>query len=79
MDGIADILRDRDFDVPPEVQAIKAYVKRHYDAEVTVTLSERNIVVSNRSAALIGSLRLNGPELQKAASTERKILFRIGK
>jgi hypothetical protein len=78
MDGIADILRGKDFDTPPEVQAIKEYVRRHYDHEVHVTMSQRSIVVSARSAALIGTLRLNSPALQKAAETDKRLVFRIG-
>ncbi|MCA9327639.1 hypothetical protein KDA14_03880 [Candidatus Saccharibacteria bacterium] len=79
MDGLADILRDKDFDMPPEIQAIKAYVKRHYDADVSVTLAERTITISGRSASLVSNLRLSGRELQKAAGTDRKLVFRIGK
>jgi len=78
MDGIADILRRKDFDVPPEVEAIKTYVRRHYDAEVTVTVQQRGFMVSARSAGLIGTLRLNAPKLQKAAGTDKPITFRIG-
>ncbi len=78
MDNLADILRQRDFDEPPEVRAIKDYVRRHYDAEVKVTVQPHAIVVAARSAALIGSLRMNLPKLQKAASTEKRILLRVG-
>ncbi|MBP7857522.1 MAG: hypothetical protein WAW63_04830 [Candidatus Saccharimonadales bacterium] len=77
MDGLADILSNKDFDIPPEAQAIKEYVRRHYDHEVTVTVSQRNIAVSGRSAALIGTLRLNSRALQKAASTEKRLIFRV--
>lgn len=78
MDGIADILRRKDFDVPPEVQAIKEYVRRYYDTEVSVTVQPRMLIIRHRSAALIGSLRLNVANLQKAAATEKRIAFRIG-
>ena len=77
MEGIADILSKKDFDVPLEVVAIKEYVRRHYKYEVTVTMQPRSILISARSAALIGTLRLNAPELKKAAQTEKKLVFRI--
>jgi hypothetical protein len=78
MDGLGDILRRKDFDQPPEVRAIKEYVRRYYDTEVKVTMQPHAIVVSARSAALIGSLRMNLPKLQDAASTDKRIMLRIG-
>jgi hypothetical protein len=78
MQGIADILKRKDFDVPPEVEAIKAYVRRHYDTEVAVTVLPREFVISAPSSGLIASLRLNVTALQKAANTDKRISFRIG-
>jgi hypothetical protein len=79
MDGLGDILSRKDFDIPPEVRAIKEYVRRYYDADATVTMQQHAIVVTARSAALIGSLRANLPKLQEAAGTDKRILLRIGK
>jgi hypothetical protein len=79
MDGLSDILARKDFDTPPEVRAIKEYVRRYYEAEVAVTMQAHAIVVSARSAALIGSLRLNLPKLQTAANTDKRLILRIGK
>lgn len=76
--SLGDILANRDFDVPPEVRAIKDYVHRYYDKEVNVTVQTHGIIVSAKSAGLIGSLRMNLPKLQKAADTEKRISFRIG-
>jgi len=78
MDGIRDILANRDFDTPPEVQAIKDYAQRHYKSEVRVTVQPKSLLISARSASLIGSLRLNAPAIQKAADTDKKLVFRIG-
>jgi hypothetical protein len=77
-DSLGDILRRRDLDEPVEIRAIKDYVRRYYDADVKVTIQPHTIVVSARSAGLIGSLRLNLPKLQAAAATEKRILLRIG-
>jgi hypothetical protein len=79
MDGLSDILQRKNFDEPLEVRAIKEYVRRYYDdAEVRVTMQQHAIVVSARSAGLIGSLRLNLPKLQAASGTEKRILLRVG-
>lgn len=77
-DSLGDLLARRDFDEPPEVRAIKDYVRRYYDAEVRVTVQPHAIVISSRSAGLIGSLRLNLPKLQQAAGTDKRILLRAG-
>ncbi len=77
MDGLADILSNKDFDIPPEAQAIKEYVRRHYSHEVTITVQHRTIRITARSAALIGTLRLNAPAIQKFAQTEKKLIFRV--
>jgi hypothetical protein len=76
--SLGDLLANRDFDEPPEIRGIKDYVRRYYDAEVKVTMQPHAIVVAARSAALIGSLRLNLPKLQEAATTDKRILLRIG-
>jgi len=78
MQGIADILSRKDFDVPPEAVALKAYVKRTYDADISVTVLPREFVVSAPSSGLIATLRLNVTALQKAADTTKRISFRIG-
>jgi hypothetical protein len=79
MDDLSNILSRKDFDVPPEIRAIKEYVRRHYDADVSVTMQAHAIIVAARSAALIGSLRLNLPKLEEAAATDKRIILRIGK
>jgi ribosomal protein L6P/L9E len=78
MDGLGDILSRRDLDEPPEVRAIKEYVRRYYEAEVRVTMQQQAIIITGRSAALIGSLRANLPKLQAAANTDKRLLFRVG-
>jgi hypothetical protein len=78
MDGLGDILRRRDLDEPPEVRAIKEYVRRYYEAEVQVRMQPHAILISARSAALIGSLRLNLPKLQAAANTDKRLQLRVG-
>lgn len=78
MDDIADILRRKDFDTPPELLAIKEYVRRHYDHEVHVSQQPRSIIIAASSSALIATLRLNAPAIQRAAKTEKRLVFRIG-
>lgn len=79
MDSLFDILKRKDFDVPAEIGAVKKYVREEFDSEVEVILKgDKEMVIASRSAALIGSLRMHGPRIKKAAHTERRIIFRVG-
>ncbi|CAN5192133.1 hypothetical protein BH09PAT3_BH09PAT3_1460 [soil metagenome] len=78
MDSLFDILKRKDYDLPPEVVAIKQYVRDEFQAEVEVMMREKDIVIAGRSSALIGSLRMHGPRIKKAAKTDKRIVFRIG-
>ena len=78
MDSLFDILKRKDYDVPPEAAAIKRYIREEFQAEVEVLVREKDIVIAGRSSALIGSLRLQGPHIKKAAQTTKRLIFRIG-
>lgn len=78
MDSLLDILSNKDFSMPDEVTAIKTYVASEYNQDVSVSVSQNEIIISSRSAGLISSLRLNGPALAKAANTTKKLRFRVG-
>lgn len=78
MDSISDILSNKDFEIPDEVSAIKAYVAKEYDKDIAVAINGSDIIVSSRSAGLISNLRLNSPKLSQAAKTNKRIRFKIG-
>jgi hypothetical protein len=78
MDSLFNILSKKDYDLPPEVTAIKDYVRREFESEVEVLLRDKDIVIIGRSSALMGSLRLHGPKIKKAANTDKRLVFRVG-
>ena len=78
MDSLSDILRRKDFDEPPEMAAIKKFVQDRYQETVAVTIRERDILIATRSAALANTLRLNTRQLQAAAKTDKRLVFRTG-
>ncbi|HEY1063779.1 MAG TPA: hypothetical protein VGE30_00595 [Candidatus Saccharimonadales bacterium] len=78
MDSLFNILQRKDFDMPPEVVAIKQYVRDEFQSEVEVLVRDKEIVIAGRSSALIGSLRLRGPDIKKAAQTTKRLVFRVG-
>ena len=78
MDSLSDILRRKDFDEPPEMAAIKKFVQDRYQETVEVTIRDRDILIVTRSAALANTLRLNTRQLQAAAQTDKRLVFRTG-
>jgi len=77
MDSLDDILRNKDFNEPRESKAIKSFVKKRYDEVVSVQLKQNSIIIISSSSALADSLRQLGPQLQQAARTDKKLVFRI--
>ena len=75
--ALRDILANK-WEEPPEIQAIKDFVRKNYQADVAVGISSNNITVNADSAALAATLRMNILDLQKAAKTDKKLLIRIG-
>lgn len=76
-DSLASLLANKDFDEPPEMQAIKKFVRDSFDEDCEVLLRERDIVVAVRSSSLANALRLQLPQLRTAAQTTKKIILRI--
>jgi len=78
MDSLFNILSRKDYDLPPEAEAIKRYIREEFQSEVEVTVREKEIIIAGRSSALIGTLRLRGPHIKKAADTKKRLVFRVG-
>jgi hypothetical protein len=78
MDSLYELLAGKNFDEPPEIAAIKDYIRQNYNAEATVQLRERDILVVVPSAGLASRLRFDMPKLKKVANTEKRIVLRIG-
>jgi hypothetical protein len=76
-DSLADILSKKDFDEPTESLAIKKYVQDEFRTAVAVMVRERDIIIEVPSAALASTLRMRQTQLKNAASTEKRLVFRI--
>lgn len=78
MDSLSDILHRKDFDQPPEMAAIKKYVKDEFKLDVSVQVRERDILIMVPNAALANTLRLRGPEIKRRCQLTKRLTFRIG-
>lgn len=78
MDSLSNILHSKDFDQPPEMAAIKKYVREEFKTDVGVQVRDRDIVVQVPSAALANTLRLRSPDIKKRCRLTKRLTFRIG-
>lgn len=76
--AIGDIISRKSNPEPPEFQAIKAYVRTHYQANCSVAVKSGKIVITVTSAALAGTLRLHIIDLQRVAKLPTRPIIRIG-
>lgn len=76
-DSLFDILQSKDFDEPPEAAAIKRYVLDKYKLAVEVTVREKDIIVASQGAAFTNTLRMQTRQIQRAAETDKRLIFRI--
>ncbi len=79
MDNLADLLAKRMNNEPPEIRVIKDYVSTHFKEVVGVLVRERDIVITVRSSALAGALRMRAYEMGKLLEDpEKRLVFRVG-
>lgn len=79
MDNIADLLANRIPNEPPEIRAIKDYVQQHFNQPANVMVREHDVVITVRSSALAGALRMRTPDLiQLLGSNSKQLVFRVG-
>jgi hypothetical protein len=76
-ESLADILRNRNFDEPPEAMAIKKFVLDKYNKSVAVTVREKDILIVAQGAAFTNALRMQSRQILRAADTTKRLVFRI--
>ncbi|MGH7486834.1 MAG: hypothetical protein ACREMY_14720 [bacterium] len=79
MDSLSDILRDKDYDEPPEMASIRKYVQDEFKTDVSVLVRDKDIVIQVPSAALANTLRLRGPEIKRRCQLTKRLTFRISR
>jgi len=75
--SLFDILKNRNFDEPDEALAIKSFVLEKFKKTVAVTVRDKEIIVTAQGAAFTSALRMQTRQLQRAADTEKRLVFRI--
>jgi len=78
MDELKNLLNKYHNPTPPEIKAIKKFVKDRYDSDVAITMQAKQIIISCNSAALAGTLRMHTHELSELCKTDKRLVFRVG-
>lgn len=78
MDSLDNILKRKNFDEPPEIEAIKRYVQDEFKTSVGVLVRDKDIVIQVPSAALANTLRLRTLDIRQRCKTTKRLTFRIG-
>jgi hypothetical protein len=78
MSDIADILARKQFSEPPEIAAIKKYVKENFNAEISISLKPDAIVVTAGNSSLASALRLSSEKIKVTCQLTKPLVFRIG-
>jgi hypothetical protein len=77
MDTIQDLLGKYSPKEPPEILAIKEYIRQRFNADSHVGQQGDSLVISVASGSLANTLRFHITELQAAAQTDKRIVLRI--
>lgn len=76
-ESLESLLSGRNRAEPLEIAIIKQYVQDKFQAVASVGVSERQITITVKGAALAGALRPLLPELQEKIQTKKRLLIRI--
>lgn len=77
MDSIADLIKARQPNEPPQIQAISNYVKENHNADVKVSSSQSAYTVVVPNAPLATILRMEMPQINIACNLDKKLFIRI--
>jgi hypothetical protein len=75
--SISELLGQRDFSEPPEIQIIRKFVQDKFNASAGVSVGKDQITISVNSSALAGALRLELINLKNLCETDKKLVIRI--
>jgi hypothetical protein len=79
MDNLANLLAKRKHEEPADIGTIKTYIQELFNEQVGVLIRERDIVVTVRSSALAGALRMHAHTIvSKLEDPTKRLVFRVG-
>lgn len=77
-DSIKDLLTNKNFEQPDEIQTIKNFVLEKYGETPQVKINNDLIIITVSSGALASSLRMELHILQQNIQSKKRLVIRIG-
>ena len=74
---LKDVLLNRNYAEPPEIQQIKAFVEAQVGITPSVAITTESYIIGVRSAGAAGALRGKIFQLQKQLESKKRIVIRI--
>ncbi|MDQ2973413.1 MAG: hypothetical protein M3Q79_02940 [bacterium] len=78
MDNLQDLISNNSFTEPPQLKAIRDYVKQQYDSDCSVTVTPRSYVLAVPSASLASNLQLEKQQIESACNLDKPLRIRFG-
>lgn len=75
--SLGDILADKKFNQPDEIQIIKDYVLGEFGVEPSVRINPHQIIIMVEGAALASELRMRLHELKSHLDTKKRLMITI--
>ncbi len=78
MDSIGDLLNTNQSAEPPQVAALKKYVKDNYDSKASVRVSPKYLLISAPNAAIAHKMRVDTLKITEECKLDRRLVIHIG-
>lgn len=78
MDSLSDLMQSRKPQEPPELKALRDYVKTNHDSDAKVAVTAMGYSLTVDNAALASNLRMEVPQIRVTCGLNKKLFIRIG-
>jgi hypothetical protein len=78
MDNLADLLKAKKPQEPPQLKALKMYVLNHHNQDSKVTQSHLGYSLTVPNASLASTLHMEVPKIITECDLDKKLYIRIG-
>jgi hypothetical protein len=79
MDSLQDIMGNKNFTPPDEINVIKDYIKRRYDSPSRIKVEKTAIIISVPSSALAATIYLERQTLIEHCNIKLRLVVRSGR
>lgn len=78
MDQLSDLLRNIKPTEPPQIQAMKDYVRNHHNVSVKIAVTNLGYSMTVPTGIIASQLQMEIPKIQQECDLDKKLFIRIG-